>query len=317
MTTTPISPAEVGPLELERPLEPRRAPEPERATEPQHGRRGLPTGPPALTTGSAAPAVGDSTPGNSTPGDSTPGDSAADDSGAARTPQPGSPAKAIQHGKRPPARPLGAMAVVVIAVVVGVGGLLSWGAAAAFSAQGGSWEPAPSGQAYDVPPATPRIPANASGAAGAASAMGGMAMATHTASATGAHATSPAALPPMVATAPSTDITLEVDAPPLGGMYGQDGTVHDAFSPAYFAVPAGKTAHVTVRNYDDMWHTLTSPMLGLNVWIPPGGTIPSTVTFTMNAPTTGNFWWYCAVPCDSYSMSAGGYMEGEIHVVKA
>lgn len=39
---------------------------------------------------------------------------------------------------------------------------------------------------------------------------------------------------------------------------------------------------------------------------------PSTTT-----PKTGYYWWLCDIPRDWYSMNAGGYMQGEIHAVKA
>ena len=123
---------------------------------------------------------------------------------------------------------------------------------------------------------------------------------------------------PMVVTAPSTHVVLKVNPPPLGGRYAADGQIEDDFSPSYFAVPAGKTIHVTVLSYDSGYHTFTAPMLGVNVWVDPAkGSVPSRTSFTFTAPSTGYFWWLCDVPCDPYSMSRGGLMQGEIHAVKA
>lgn len=219
---------------------------------------------------------------------------------------------------RQPKRPLGLATTFVAASVAVLGGLLAWTAFDSFSSTSGStrsWETVPSGQPYYVAPGTPAVPKTG---AGAAAPMAGMSMGQKASTGTTtASAASSTKLPPMVDSTPSAVVTLKIDPPPLGGTYGSDGQVHDDFSPAYFSVPAGKTAHVTVYNYDDMWHTFTSPVLGLNVWIRPGGDHPSTTTFTFTAPKTGYYWWLCAIPCDSYSMSTGGFMQGEIHAVKA
>lgn len=232
-----------------------------------------------------------------------------------RTQRPGAPGVI---GTRQPKKPLGPTAVLVGASVVMLGGLLSWVAFANFTATSGSarsWEKVPMSQPYYVAPAEPKIPTTGVSASGG---MAGMSMgqkpSTGTATASAASATK---LPPMFDSTPTATVTLKVDPPPLGGMYGSDGQVHDNFSPAYFAVPAGKTVHVTVYNYDDMWHTFTSPVLGVNVWINPGGDHPSKTTFSFTAPKTGYYWWLCDIPCDSYSMNSGGYMQGEIHAVKA
>ncbi len=221
-------------------------------------------------------------------------------------PQPET-AKSTQH--------LSPTAALVMASVLLLGGLFAWLAFDNFSSQTNrSWETVPSGQPYYVAPATPVVPSTA--ATSTAAAAGAMTMAQSTSSSATAASSAPK-LPPMFDNVASATVTLKVDPPPLGGTYGSDGQIHDDFSPAYFAVPVGKTIHVTVLNYDTMWHTFTSPVLGLNVWIPPGGAHPSKVTFSFTAPHTGNFWWLCDVPCDSYAMLTGGYMQGEIHAVKA
>ncbi len=197
---------------------------------------------------------------------------------------------ATARPQRSKAPGFGATGAVVISCLAVLGGLFTWAAYGGFAGQSShAWDVAPQGQSYYQPPVRPLLPATATAAK----------------------------LPPMMVTTPATTVTLKVDAPPLGGMYGGTGNVQDAFSPAYFSVPAGKTVHVTVVNYDPAWHTFTSPALGLNAWIPPSGSHPSKVSFSFKAPKAGYYWWLCNLPCDSYSMQSGGYMQGEIHVVKA
>lgn len=185
---------------------------------------------------------------------------------------------------------LGATGGIVLASVLALAGLFGWLAYGAFAGHTShAWAPYTQAQAYYQPIVKPDIPATAA----------------------------TKKLPPMMVTTPSATVTLKVDAPPVGGMYGGTGQVQDAFSPAYFAVPAGKTVHVTIVSYDPAWHTFTSPALGLNVWIRPAGSHPSTTTFSFTTPSKGYFEWFCDVPCDGYSMQAPGYMKGEIHAVKA
>lgn len=192
--------------------------------------------------------------------------------------------------KRVRARALGPTAGIMVASVLALVGLLTWLTYGTFAGQTShAWAPYPQAQAYYQPIVKPDIPASAT----------------------------VAKLPPMMVSTPAATVTLKVDAPPLGGMYGSTGQVQDAYSPAYFAVPAGKTIHVTIYNYDTMRHTFTSPVLGLNVWLHTAtGSTPGKTTFTFKAPSTGYFTWFCDVPCDSYSMSRGGFMKGEVHAVK-
>ena len=195
-------------------------------------------------------------------------------------------------------RPLRAATIVVVALVAIVGGLLTWGAYGDWHSQQPQTFYPVTGQPYYIPPATPVVPANTPTAHGATVASQKTAMITST---------------------PHVDVTLKVNAPPLGGLYGPDGQVHDAFSPAYFAVPVGHTVHVTVYSYDTAWHTFSAPTLGLDVWVRPSatGAKPAKTTFAFTAPKAGNYAWLCELPCDPYAMSAGGYMEGEIHAVGA
>lgn len=195
----------------------------------------------------------------------------------------GQPERVEAHG-------LGSTAGVVLACLAIVGGLFAWVAFNGFAgATNHAWEVVPKGQPYYVAMIKPDVPASAASQK----------------------------LPPMVVTKPSDTVTLKIDAPPLGGMYGGTGKVQDAYSPAYFAVPAGTEIHVTVINYDTGWHTFTSPVLGLNVWVRPAGTHPSTTTFTFTAPKSGYFEWFCNLPCNPYSMQHPGYMEGEVHAVRS
>ena len=131
-------------------------------------------------------------------------------------------------------------------------------------------------------------------------------------------ATSPSSRPSTHAAAAAQPIRLVVDPPPLGGVYGPDGKPHDAFVPATFTMVAGETYKVTVVNYDAMPHTWTSSALGVNATVPPGSaTAPSTTTFTIHPTRAGTFTWYCATPCDSWSMVHNGYMRGTVTVEEA
>jgi membrane fusion protein, multidrug efflux system len=118
-----------------------------------------------------------------------------------------------------------------------------------------------------------------------------------------------------VAAAPE-GVKLTIKSDEEEGKKGSDGQWHDAFLPADFSVKAGATVKVTVYNYDDMPHTFTSPGLGANVEIAPGSEDkPSKTTFTFKAPAkAGSYEWYCALPCDPYSMVHFGFMKGHVTV---
>jgi plastocyanin len=115
---------------------------------------------------------------------------------------------------------------------------------------------------------------------------------------------------------PTQRVKLQIKSDTERGKRGPDGNWHDAFLPANFTVRAGATVKVTVLNYDDMPHSFTSQALGLNVTIPGGWeTAPSTTTFTFTAPSGAQrYMWWCALPCDPFSMSHVGYMRGYISV---
>jgi plastocyanin len=87
-------------------------------------------------------------------------------------------------------------------------------------------------------------------------------------------------------------------------MMGPDGKYHDAVMPANFTIHAGDRVTVTVYNYDDMPHTWTATDVGVNQSIPAGSqSMPSKTTSTFTAPSAGKYQWWCALPCDPYSVS--------------
>jgi hypothetical protein len=91
----------------------------------------------------------------------------------------------------------------------------------------------------------------------------------------------------------------------------------------------GQKVDLTIINYDEGPHTLTSTPLGVNFQYPgaksPG--VPSVTTFSFTATSTGVFRWWCALPCDAgqkgWAMTTGsdgqvgqlGFMGGFITVV--
>ncbi len=131
---------------------------------------------------------------------------------------------------------------------------------------------------------------------------------------TGGGSTNAVAAAPAAATTNVQHVSLVVDPPPLYGVK-VDGAVHDAFVPGTFTMKAGTTVVVSVTNYDSMPHTWTAPALGVNAQVTPGSqTSPSHVTFTIHPTKAGTFAWHCATPCDPWSMSHVGYMEGFVTV---
>jgi plastocyanin len=118
------------------------------------------------------------------------------------------------------------------------------------------------------------------------------------------------------AAASTESVKLVVKTDEEHGKMGSDGNWHDAYLPADFSVKAGATVQVTVYNYDEMPHTFTSTALGTNVEIAPGSeSKPSKTTFTFHAPQkAGSYEWYCALPCDPWSMTHFGFMKGHVTV---
>ena len=110
-------------------------------------------------------------------------------------------------------------------------------------------------------------------------------------------------------------IKLVVKSDEQHGKKGSDGKWHDAFLPASFKVKAGAKVVVSVRNYDDMAHSMTAPKLKLNQVIMPGSDKGKTTTFTFVAPKkAGKYLWHCDPKCDSWAMKHLGFMRGYIIV---
>ena len=91
---------------------------------------------------------------------------------------------------------------------------------------------------------------------------------------------------------------------------GPDGKLHDAFSVTNFDVRAGRAVKLVINNTDSAPHSITSPGAGVNIVAHPG-----VHTYTMLVHKSGKFLWFCAMPCDPYSMSHLGYMRGYITAV--
>jgi heme/copper-type cytochrome/quinol oxidase subunit 2 len=90
-----------------------------------------------------------------------------------------------------------------------------------------------------------------------------------------------------------------------------DGKKHDAFTKTEFAVKVGQPLQLKIDNTDDVPHSITSPVVGVNITVQPG-----THTYTLVVKEAGKFKWYCMIPCDSdangWAMQNPGYMSGYI-----
>ena len=110
---------------------------------------------------------------------------------------------------------------------------------------------------------------------------------------------------------------------------GPDGAGHDAIVPASIVVPAGKEVTLTVINYDEGPHTITSPDANIDLFInpgkqqPDGSVTPVSTTLTFTITKAGVYRWYCSTPCDAghggWAMTKGfggddqeGFMAGNI-----
>ena len=108
----------------------------------------------------------------------------------------------------------------------------------------------------------------------------------------------------------------------MGGVkLAPDGQLHDAVTPADFAVAAGRPVDVTVYNYDDAPHSFTSKELGTNPTL-AGATqkgVPAVTTFSFVPAKAGKYRWQCDLPCDGdadgWAMANPGYMSGYVTVV--
>lgn len=119
-------------------------------------------------------------------------------------------------------------------------------------------------------------------------------------------ASSPAAVAPAVA-APEV-VSLKV----IGGFkLGPDKKKHDVFTKTDFAVKVGQALTLKIDNTDDVDHSITAPVPGVNITVKPG-----VHTYSLVVKQAGKFQWYCIIPCDSdangWAMQNAGYMSGYI-----
>lgn len=117
---------------------------------------------------------------------------------------------------------------------------------------------------------------------------------------------SPAA--PTAVVAPAKTISLKVIG---GSKLGLDGKKHDVFTKTDFAVKVGQPLKLRIDNTDDVPHSITAPVPGVNITVQPG-----THTYTLLVKQAGRFQWFCIIPCDSdangWAMQHAGFMSGYI-----
>jgi hypothetical protein len=92
---------------------------------------------------------------------------------------------------------------------------------------------------------------------------------------------------------------------------GPDRKKHDAFTTTEFAVHVGEPLTLRIDNTDDVPHSITSPVAGVNITIQPG-----VHDYKMTVNEKGRFQWFCVIPCDSdakgWAMEHAGFMAGYI-----
>jgi hypothetical protein len=107
---------------------------------------------------------------------------------------------------------------------------------------------------------------------------------------------------------PTKTISLKVVA---AGKLGPDKIMHDTFTKTEFAVKVGQKLDLKINNTDEGEHSITSPVLGVNIIIKPG-----VHTYEMIVKEKGRFSWFCVIPCDDtangWAMQHAGYMGGFI-----
>lgn len=115
------------------------------------------------------------------------------------------------------------------------------------------------------------------------------------------------------ATASAPAAAVKVESLKIIGSYktGPDGAKHDAFTKTEFAVKVGQPLKLKIDNTDDVPHSITAPVVGVNIAAQPG-----THTYTLVVNKAGRFQWYCMIPCDSdahgWAMQNPGFMSGYI-----
>jgi heme/copper-type cytochrome/quinol oxidase subunit 2 len=109
-------------------------------------------------------------------------------------------------------------------------------------------------------------------------------------------------------TAPVNALSLKITG---GSKLGPDGKKHDEFTKTEFAVKVGQPLRLTIDNTDDVPHSITAPVAGVNLTIKPG-----VHTYSLVVTQAGKFQWFCIIPCDSdaagWAMSHPGFMAGYI-----
>jgi hypothetical protein len=105
-----------------------------------------------------------------------------------------------------------------------------------------------------------------------------------------------------------------------GEKLGSDGKLHDAFTPGDFTINANQPVELTIYNFDDGTHTLTSKDIGVDVKIDGSKKKgdPSVTTYKFTPTKTGTFQWNCLDKCDGengqWAMAQDNYMMGKITV---
>lgn len=105
-----------------------------------------------------------------------------------------------------------------------------------------------------------------------------------------------------------------------GYKLGSDGKLHDAFTPGNFEILAGEPVELTIYNFDDGKHTLSSKDLGVNVQIEGSKKKgePSVTTYKFTPTKSGTYKWNCLDECDGengqWAMTHDDYMMGNITV---
>jgi heme/copper-type cytochrome/quinol oxidase subunit 2 len=116
------------------------------------------------------------------------------------------------------------------------------------------------------------------------------------------------AVVPSASTPPAKPISLKIVG---GSKLGPDGKKHDAFTKTEFAVKVGQPLKLKIDNTDDVPHSITAPVVGMNLTIKPG-----VHTYSLVVTQAGKFQWFCIIPCDTdaggWAMSHPGFMAGYI-----
>jgi plastocyanin len=90
-----------------------------------------------------------------------------------------------------------------------------------------------------------------------------------------------------------------------------DGKKHDSFTKTEFAVRVGQPLTLMIDNTDNVPHSITSPVAGVNIVAQPGSH-----SYTLMVRQAGRFQWYCMWPCDTdangWAMRNPGFMSGYI-----